>query len=122
MFKIDGNNNIHCTRGDIGTIHLKIKQGTGYYQFQPGDIVIFTVKKNLKKAEYNIRKIITPAPGTDIVEIPLTKADTTIGNLISRRQTYYYDIALGDDQTVIGFDNTTGAKYFYLYPEASNDE
>lgn len=121
MFKIEGKT-IHCTRGDTGTIALKIPiSDSEDYEFTTSDKVIFTVKNKYSSDTPIIRKEITFEEPTSTCIFTLTKEDTTIGNLINDAKTYYYDIALGEDKTVIGFDET-GGKEFILYPEASNDD
>ena len=45
---------------------------------------------------------------------------TNFGSLIAGGRKYVYDISINEVETVIGYDND-GAKYFIIYPEASND-
>lgn len=120
MFKIIGQD-IYCTRGDKGTIQLKVPYGNGYYQFPAGSIIIFTAKEDYKDTTPFIRKTVTLSSATDTVNISLTKTDTTTNKLIDLPRNYVYDIALGDDQTLVGHDQN-GPKKFILLPEASNDE
>ena len=56
------------------------------------------------------------------IDINLTKEDTTLGELIDKPKKYVYDIALNEDDTVVGYKYEEGPRYFILYPEGSNDE
>ena len=120
MFKIIGRD-IYCTRGDKGTIELKVPYGSGYYLFPAGSKIIFTVKESYPDSEPILRKTINVTTATSTVQINLAKTDTTIGELINNKKKYVYDISLGEDQTLVGHDDK-GPRKFYLLPEASNDE
>lgn len=122
MITIDNDKNIGITRGDIGSFTLKVKQSDNtYYQFKTSDKVYFTVKKSYSDSDYIIRKIITFPSVTDTCEISLVASDTNFGRLIGGSRKYVYDISINEVETVVGYDQD-GAKYFIIYPEASNDE
>lgn len=122
MLKIDKNNNISINRGDRASINFSIMQNNGNpYTFTTSDEVIFTVKEDYASSEYFIRKIIKFTEETTSCTINLSKEDTTTKELINEPLNYVYDIALNEDNTVIGYDSK-GAKYFNILPEASNDE
>lgn len=119
MFKIKSST-IHCTRGDKGTIQLKVPMGDGtYYKFQPGDKITLTVKKTFDLDTAKLVKDTTVAVETDVVNIELTKEDTTWDGLIAEPESYQYDICLNDDETLIGYDEK-GYKEFILYPEGKS--
>lgn len=123
MLVIDEDKNIHINRGDRGTIHFSVDKSDGTkYIFKPTDVVRFSVKEKYSDSMPLIRKDVIVDEESETVDITLSKADTTIGNLINRPKKYFYDIAINEDDTVVGYDNETGAKYFILYPEGSNDE
>lgn len=123
MLVIDEDKYIHINRGDSCVIHFSTEQEDGApYMFQPNDVVRFSVKEKYSDAMPVLRKDITVAEETENIDIELSKNDTTIGELINKPKKYVYDIAINEDNTVIGYDEDTGAKYFILYPEASNDE
>lgn len=123
MLVIDEDEYIHINRGDSGVIHFSTEQEDGTpYMFQPNDVVRFSVKEKYSDAMPVLRKDITVTEETENIDIELSKNDTTIGELINKPKKYVYDIAINEDNTVIGYDEDTGAKYFILYPEASNDE
>lgn len=118
MFKIEGKT-IHCTRGDRGTIKFSAETCEGEnYVFKVGDKVIFAVKpkKGFSSEEYSMRKEIEVLEETEQVDIELTGEDTSVGELINKPTTYWYEISLNSDQTIIGYDED-GAKEFILYPE-----
>lgn len=122
MFKIDPNTSrINITRGDIGTIELTIKKDDGTsYVFQDSDIVRFSVYEIKDfNGEPVLLKNVAPEEDSTSVDIELLQDDTTIGGLINKPVTYWYEIQLNPDtapQTIIGYDQY-GAKEFILYPE-----
>lgn len=122
MFRIDPNTSrINITRGDIGTIELTIKKDDGTsYVFQDSDIVRFSVYEIKDfNGEPVLLKNVAPEKDSTSVDIELLQDDTTIGGLINKPVTYWYEIQLNPDtapQTIIGYDQY-GAKEFILYPE-----
>lgn len=94
MFRIE-NENIYITRGDSAGFSVKIYNGTEEYTLQEGDLLTFTVRRNVYSPIKVIEKELTDA------EIELAPADTNglpFGN-------YVYDIQLtfanGDINTII---------------------
>lgn len=121
MITIDKDKNIGITRGDNASFNLKVKQANGsYYIFKNSDRVYFTVKKSYADSTPIIRKIISFSSQTDTCTINLISSDTNFGNLINSERKYVYDISINEVETVVGYDEN-GAKYFIIYPEASND-
>ena len=124
MFKIV-DKKILVTRGDIGCINVTgKKQGSlEKYGFKANDILHFKVMKKGKCDDVVLfKQIIIPDP-TEMVKIYLTSDDTKIGGIISKPTTYWYEITLNPDteaQTILGFDDVTGAKEFILYPEGGD--
>ena len=122
MLKLDleDNSTIHLTRGDRGTIKVKVKDAkTGeYYTFPQGCYVSFVVKsRNGYTEEDVIRKVVHVGEDTQEVEITLTDADTKVGEPINRKVKYWYNVVINDDITIIGSDEN-GEKILMLYPEA----
>lgn len=124
MFKIDKDGTtLLVTRGDKGSIKVKKKISDGVYEpFYKDDVVSFSLKNNFGDSEPVLRKKVTVQEQTDTVTFEFNKDDTTIGDLISSPVRYQYDIAVNDDLTILGYDDQTGAKYFKLFPEGSNDQ
>ena len=127
MFRIDPNTSrINMTRGDIGTIELTIKKDDGTsYVFQDSDVVRFSVYEIKDfNGEPVLLKNVAPEKDSTSVDIELLQDDTTIGGLINKPVTYWYEIQLNPDtapQTIIGYDQY-GAKEFILYPEGGEDD
>lgn len=162
MFKIK-NSTIHCSRGDGGTVQLKIpivdannyikykdasekiywyntKSKTLYdsnyekaevsvdtlsmvlYEFQVGDKVTFNIyeKKGYDK-EPLMKKEVIVSKVTDCVDIPLMKEDTTFGEPINKPTTFWYDITLNENMTVVCY-NEDGEKEFIEYPAKGEGE
>lgn len=124
MFKIDKDGTtLLVTRGDKGNIKVKKKISDGVYEpFYKDDVVSFSLKNNFGDSAPVLRKKVTVQEQTDTVTFEFSKDDTTIGDLISSPVRYQYDIAVNDDLTILGYDDQTGAKYFKLFPEGSNDQ
>ena len=122
MFKIQ-DKTIHITRGDEGTISIKVPidrttTPITYYEFQPDDVITFTVKRKngFNSEEYTLRKEVTLTEATTNPLVPLTREDTLIGDLINKPVTYWYELTLNDDQSFVCYDED-GAKEFILYPD-----
>lgn len=121
MLRIDSGN-IYLTRGDEATINISVPLDDGTnYKFQTEDVVYFTVKKKYSDATPVLRKEITFTEETEVAVLDLTKVDTTLGDLKDTPTKYVYDISINAVKTIIGYDED-GAKYFIIYPEASDDE
>jgi len=133
MIKIeDDNKTLHITRGDAThtdynclalqfPIYNVSTGETELYEFQVGDKLRLTfydkkgyTKRELLSKEYTI----TEATTTPVIE--LTSTDTKVFDLTNKRKTYWYDIVLNNDTTIIGVD-TDGAAKIIVYPEACED-
>lgn len=114
---------IHLTRGDriehlAFYLPIKLQDGTiQNYIFKVGDKISFIVKekKGYDKPEV-FRKDFFIEEETEYPEINLQGTETKWGEILNKRATYWYDIVLNDDITILGFDEN-GAKQIYLYPE-----
>lgn len=118
MFKIV-KNQILINRGDIGTIELTIPLDDGSdYTFAVGDTITFAVYpvNSYQLAPLIYKEIVIEEDGQTKVDIVLTSEDTKIGNIINKPVTYWYEIQLNKEQTILGYD-TKGPKIFTLYPE-----
>lgn len=104
---------IEINRGDRGTIRLGAKTGS----FNVGDRILLSIvdQQNYNNVVFQKEYIVMQAGPT--FDLTLTKADTTIGPIISNKVEYWYEIQLNGDQTIIGYDNERQKK-FILYPEA----
>lgn len=117
MFKITGNT-IEITRGDKATIEFSIEG----YTFGLGDVVRFRVysKKGLN-IEAHINKVINVMNMCKVIRINLSSEETKIGEMENKPITYWYEIELNGNDTIIGYDDI-GAKEFILYPEGYDTE
>lgn len=129
----EDNTTIHLTRGDktngefnkLAFYFPIYNFATGKeenYVFQLDDkiTVIVMDKKGYTKSEilkktYTIRELGYTEP-TECPEIPLTAEDTKNFPLLNKKKTYWYDIVLNDDTTILGYDED-GAKKIIVYPE-----
>lgn len=96
------------------------------YVFQLDDKISFVVveKKGYTKTEvlrkdYTLRDLGYTEPST-MPEIILTEEDTKLFDLINKAKTYWYEISLNDNTTILGFDDE-GGKKLIVYPEADED-
>lgn len=124
MIKINNKTKtISINRGDdnIGFNFSIPIDDTTNYTFQAGDVIKFGVynAKELDKPAV-LLKTITNDAEKEVIEITLTKEDTSIGEIENKAITYWYEIQLNDD-TIIGFDEK-GAKEFIVYPEGSDEQ
>ena len=122
MLKIVGTE-IRMTRGDVAAFSVSTKNGDEDYVFQVGDIVRFKVFKNKDCGCVELQKDVEVKEEATTVDINLTKEDTKIGELVNKPTTYWYEVELNPEtnpQTIIGYDDETGAKLFTLYPEGGD--
>lgn len=133
MIKIDSETkDIYLTRGDAPTkfnriaVCLPVYNGDTRkienYQFQLTDKISFVVfdkkgytRREVFRIDYTLKDIGYSQP-TESVEIPLTEELTKKFEKTNKSKTYWYDIALNDTTTILGFDEN-GAKKLIVYPE-----
>ena len=88
------------------------------YMFQVGDKISFVVMKKRGYTKQEIlRKEFTLTEATETPEIILTSADTKKFELSNKAITYWYEIVLNNDTTILGFDDE-GASKLIAYPES----
>lgn len=124
MFKIDANNTIHITRGDIMVMDVVIKDDEDNdYVFQEGDVIRFSVYDKGDYKSVKLRKSFNAIIGETYVEMTFDAEDTTIGDIINKPKDYWYEVELNAEtnpQTILGHDEN-GAKIFRLYPEGDEE-
>lgn len=129
MVAVESSDNVtlHLTRGDKVdnlSFYYPIKQDEEIrnYTFKVGDKISFIVKekKGYNKAEI-FRKEFIIDEETEYPVINLTAEETKWGEMKNKRTTYWYDIVLNDNETIIGYDDE-GAKKIYLYPEGGEED
>ena len=123
MFKINSDQSIHLTRGDVAAIDVSAKQSNSdLYVFKKGDVIRMQVFVKAACNKVVLKKDVTITESTSVVTISLSKEDTTIGNVIHKPVDYWYEIELNpttSPQTLVGYDDN-GAKILRLYPEGSD--
>ena len=112
MFKIV-NKTFHVSRGDSGTVNLRLKNTT----FRPEDDVVFKIYEVQGLDSAPIIEVHTSVEEeSDTINIELNGEEhTNFGDLGNEIVDYWYEIAVNEDRTIIGFDEN-GAKIFKLYP------
>lgn len=123
MFKIDEDKTIHLTRGDEATFDVDAALGEEAYVFSVGDVVRFKATEKKNCAKVVLQKDFQVQEDSTAVEIYLAKEDTKIGELINKPKDFWYEIELNPDtkaQTIIGYDDESGAKILRLYPEGGD--
>ena len=119
MQKIVGTT-IKVNRGDVLNLSLstELEDGTTY-TFHNGDKIVFSIYEKGKMSDSAVvMKEINVLEETETVDIGLTSEETKIGDFINKPITYWYEVELNDQYTIIGYDEN-GAKEFMLYPEGS---
>ncbi|MBR6641705.1 MAG: hypothetical protein IKL08_05895 [Clostridia bacterium] len=108
---------ITVNRGDRGTVILKNTIG----DFKVGDKIKFSIveKGNYNNVVFQKRFVVTQEGPT--FPLTFTKQDMTIGPIISKDVTYWYEVEYNGDSTLLGFDKKKGKK-FILFPEAPDKE
>lgn len=119
MFKIV-NNTFHVTRGDSGVITVKFKDGS---VLPEGSDVIFSVyRKNELDSQPVLWELKTISSNETSIDLHISSYDTDhFENPENGREEYWYELKVGPDHTVIGYDEN-GPKIFYLYPTGHNLE
>lgn len=124
MYKINEDNSIYVTRGDIVLMSVSAEKDGVPYTFMPGDLLRIKVYKKKKATEVALEKDFPVTEVTQKVQLYLSGEDTKIGDVISKPVDYWYEVELNplsDPQTIIGYDED-GAKVFKLFPEGADKE
>lgn len=119
MFVINDDLSINLTRGDVAVFGVTATIDGQACEFKKGDVIRFKVFAKKDCEDVAVVKDVEVTEPTGMVEISLTKEDTTIGEVISKPTDYWYEVELNPDthpQTIIGYDED-GAKIFKLFPE-----
>lgn len=92
------------------------------YEFQVNDKIKLNVyEKNGYEEEPLMTKEVVILTEAESVTISLNEEDTTFGEISNKPITYWYDITLNGDQTVVCY-NEQGAKEFIQYPAKGDEE
>jgi hypothetical protein len=129
MFNINyADKTITLTRGDAAVFNIGAdiitSSGSEQHFFKVGDVIRFkvTAKKNCE--DVVLVKDAKVTEETAYVQIALDSDETKFGDVISKPMEYWYEVELYPDtyaQTIIGYDEETGAKILRLLPEGGDE-
>ena len=113
MKVIDSKFTIAHNRGAKGNLRLLATKAP----FKVDDVIKFSIvtKNNYEDVVFQKEFKITEECTEYVLQF--TKDEMRIGDPISKKVEYYYEIELNDDTTLLG-SFTDGDKRFVLYPEA----
>ena len=97
MFAVNEDMSIYATRGDIVFFSLTADEAGHNYQFQPGDVVRFTVYGKKDAESVLLQKDFPIFEATESVPIFLGEEDTRMGDVISKPTDYWYEVELNPD-------------------------
>lgn len=93
-----------------------------FYKFQKGDKIRFNIyERNGYNKDVVMTKEVKVVKEAESVFVELTEKDTTFGTSVNKPTTFWYDITLNENLTVICYDED-GAKEFIEYPAKGDDE
>ena len=124
MYRINEDNSIYATRGDIVffSVTMKDKVSGEPCQFQLGDVLRIKIYDKKGCENVVLQKDFPVVDITDSVDIFLSDEDTKIGEVISKPKDYWYEVELNpetDPQTIIGY-HEDGPVVFKLFPEGAD--
>lgn len=116
MIKIDDEKTIHITRGDATNDLNKLTISYDDYEFKTNDkLKLVVVEKKGYTEKIVFEKEQTVLSASSSVDFALTSTETKSFPLENKKKTYWYDIRLNDDTTIIGYDEEN-AKKLIVYP------
>ena len=118
MIKLNGTT-ILATRGDVGSILIKLKEGQTFKTGQTVSLIV--VKKYGYTEQPVLAKSVTVAEETNNVLIPIEEQDTRFEEIQNKYQDYWYNIVVDDNKTLLGSDEQ-GEKIFRIFPEPKEEE
>ena len=122
MFRINDDNSIYVTRGDMVFLKVTAQNDGEAYTFQPGEVLRIKIYGKKDCENVVLQKDFPVGVVTQEVDIVLEEKDTKIGGVINKPTDYWYEVELNpfdNPQTIIGYDED-GAKLFRLYPEGGD--
>lgn len=116
MEVIDSRYTVIHNRGSKGALRLlasAVSTGT----FKAGDVIKFSIVEKDDYANVVLQKRFTVKEDCTEFFLVFTGEEMKIGDIISKKKEYYYEIELNEDTTLLG-SYKDGHKRFVLYPEA----
>ena len=111
----DENENIHINRGDRLLFEYSIDNDGTDYVFQEDDYITFGIYKKLNEEPLVYEKFVA-TPGSTSVDIDIPSEKMKIGDYITQKKEYIYEIQLNNELTTHGFKKGNINK-LHLYPE-----
>lgn len=106
--------NIYANRGDVINLVIANRSDT----FKPHDILKIYICEQGDYSNVLFSKQFSIDEESAEVAIKLTSEETKMGEPLKQgSRTYWYEIELNGDTTLVGYDNK-GPKLFVLWPEA----
>lgn len=113
---IDNRQTLEHTRGDKGALLLEAKTTP----FKTDDVLKFSIVTKGNYSDVVFQKEFKITEECSEFYLTFTKEEMKIGEPISDKVTYYYEIELNGDTTLVG--SRSKHKKFILYPEAGDKE
>lgn len=116
MYRISSNV-VKISKGDAATFDLTI----GNYTFLPEDVVklsVFEKGSSFDDALLTLTAQIDEEANRAVFTV--VETDTQFAEDVNKPTTYWYEVKLNGDQTVIGYDDN-GPKEFIIYPAEVGD-
>ena len=121
MYRIKDKTTIIVSRGDSFSINFRIKN----YTFKPDDKVKLSVfEKRSNFEESLMTKYAVIDTSRNIAVFSLLPEDTSFNEGSDRDETFWYEISVNGDQTVIGYDvaDKIKPKLFIIMPAEVGDK
>lgn len=122
MYRVNDDNSIYVTRGDIVLMSVSADKNGEPYTFQAGEVLRIKVYGKKDAENVVLQKDFPITAAAQTVTLFLSEEDTKIGEVISKPKDYWYEVELNpydNPQTIIGYDED-GAKLFKLFPEGDD--
>lgn len=122
MFRIDEDNSIYATRGDIVFFTVTAEDDGVPYHFEPGDVLRIKIYDKKGCENVLVEKDFPVLENAESVAIFLTEEDTKLGEVINKHKDYWYEVELNphdDPRTIIGY-HEDGPVLFRLFPEGAD--
>lgn len=115
------NNELYDSDYNVSNVSVEDLNGV-FYKFQIGDKIRFNIyEKNGYNKDTIMTKEIKVNEEAESVYIELTEEETTFGTQVNKPTTFWYDVTLNENLTIICYDED-GAKEFIEYPAKGDGE
>lgn len=115
------NNELYDSNYNISNMSIE-ELNSVFYKFQKGDKIRFNIyERNGYNKDVVMTKEVEVVKEAESVYIELLEEETTFGTPVNKPTTFWYDITLNENLTIICYDED-GAKEFIEYPAKGDDE